>query len=109
MAKIAAFTKEERDAYEQSVKTLRDNTNIIDYAHEEGREKGRAEGREEGRVEGRVEGRAEGRAEGREEGKEELAREIVFNMLKKGMGFTEIAELTTLTVQQIENISKWQK
>ncbi|MGI6140077.1 MAG: hypothetical protein ACOYI9_13750, partial [Candidatus Hydrogenedentales bacterium] len=51
----------------------------------------------------------QGREEGREEGKEELAREIVFNMLKKGMGFTEIAELTTLTVQQIENISKWQK
>ncbi|MGI6140079.1 MAG: hypothetical protein ACOYI9_13760 [Candidatus Hydrogenedentales bacterium] len=92
MAKIAAFTKEERDAYEQSVKTLRDNTNIIDYAHEEGREKGRAEGREEGRAEGRAETIIE------------KDREFVLRLFNRSYDTATISDLTGLSLKEVQAI-----
>ena len=36
-ARISAFTDEEKAAYEDSLKVLRDNQNIVDTAHSEGR------------------------------------------------------------------------
>ena len=96
MAKIAAFTKEERDAYEQSVKTLRDNTNIIDYAHEEGREKGREEGRAEGREKGRAEGRAETIIE--------KDREFVLRLFNRNYDMPTISDLTGLSLKEVQTI-----
>jgi len=57
VAEIAAFSSEERRAYEDSLKHLRDMTNVIDTARGEGIAEGEAKGRKEGRVEGRAEGR----------------------------------------------------
>lgn len=42
-AKEANLTKEERDAYEESLKSYRDNINVIDTARKEGKEEGRKE------------------------------------------------------------------
>ncbi len=50
VAEIAAFTKEERYDYEESLKNFRDMYNTISSAER----KGRAEGRAEGRVEERI-------------------------------------------------------
>ena len=70
VARIANFTAEELEVYDQAKIAEQDARGALSLAERHGREKGRAEGREEGRAEGREEGREEGRAEGREEGRE---------------------------------------
>lgn len=50
VAEIAAFTKEERYDYEESLKNFRDMFNTISSAERKGREEGRAEGRVEERI-----------------------------------------------------------
>jgi pyocin large subunit-like protein len=45
VAEIAAFTREERSAYEDSLKHLRDLNNVIDTARREGVEEGEVRGR----------------------------------------------------------------
>ena len=57
-AEISKFTKEQYDAYEDSLKVYRDWQNTIDTAKRKSREEGRAEGIEEGRAEGIEEGRS---------------------------------------------------
>lgn len=54
--------------------------------------------REEGKAEGKVEGKAEGKAEGNSEGKAGLIRA----MSRKGLTVSEIADLTELTVEEIQ-------
>ena len=46
-AKIAAYTKEERNQYENDMMTENDYRNTIDYARDEGRQEGLAEGKAE--------------------------------------------------------------
>ena len=84
-AKIAAYTKEERNQYENDMMTENDYRNTIDYA------------RDEGRQEGREAGLAEGKAEGKVEGKAEVARK----MLAAGMPAEQITEFTGLTAGQL--------
>ncbi|MBR2037368.1 MAG: hypothetical protein IKJ59_06640, partial [Clostridia bacterium] len=66
-----------------------------------------AEALEKGLAEGREKGLAEGREEGREEGRAEMTQEMVKRMLKKKNPFSyeEIAELTSLSVAEIEAIA----
>ena len=66
--------------------------------------KARAEGLSEGRAEGRKKGLAEGREEGRAEGRAEAKDEIVKKLKAKGMPLNEIAEITDLTKEEIENL-----
>lgn len=54
-AEIAMFTKEQYDAYEDSLKVYRDWKNTIDMAENRGREEGRAEGLQQGLEQGRIE------------------------------------------------------
>ena len=127
-AEIAKFTQEEYNSYEDSLKVYRDWKNTIDTAEikglergreegrAEGREEGRAEGREEGRAEGREEGRAEGRAEGRVEGhaegleeglkkgRMEGVRQIVQQMRANGVSDETIAQLTGLSIAEINDL-----
>ena len=119
-AEIAKFTQEEYNSYEDSLKVYRDWKNTIDTAEikglERGREEGRAEGREEGRAEGREEGRAEGRAEGRVEGhaegleeglkkgRMEGVRQIVQQMRANGVSDETIAQLTGLSIAEINDL-----
>ena len=68
-----------------------------------GKEKGREEGRLEGRLEGMQEGKLEGIQEGLQKGKESTA----INLLKLGkFTYEEIAQITDLTLEQIEVIAK---
>ena len=64
----------------------------------EGLEAGRAEGLEAGRAEGLEAGRAEGLEAGRAEGILSIARK----MKARGKSIEEIAEMTDLTVEEIE-------
>lgn len=67
-AEIAKFSHEEKEQYEESLKSYRDLKNVIDTAFDEGEAKG----------------------------KEERATEIVSNMLKKGLPIDLIGEITEL-------------
>ena len=75
-------------------KAIRDENNMREGAREEGLELGRTEGREEGREEGRAEG----------ERKNQI--KIAQKMLTKNMKIEEIMEITELTKEEIEKISK---
>ena len=80
-AKIAAYTKEERNQYENDMMTENDYRNTIDYARDEGRQ----------------EGREAGLAEGEAKGKAEVAR----NMLASGMPEEQVMAMTGLTAGQL--------
>lgn len=67
-AEIAKFSHEEKEQYEESLKSYRDLKNVIDTAFDEGEAKG----------------------------KEERATEIASNMLKKGLPIGLIGEITEL-------------
>lgn len=56
------------------------------------------------RAEGRAEGLVEGRAEGRTEGEHTKQREIASNLKQRGFSSADIASITGLPVQEIENI-----
>ena len=60
----------------------------------------------ENREEGFLEGKAAGKAEGKLEGKEEEKKLITDKLIKKGMSFKEIADITGLTIEKIEEIKK---
>jgi len=53
---------------------------------------------------GRTEGRTEGRAEGLAEGKAKKAQETAIAMKQKGYSIADIAELTGLTLTEIERL-----
>ena len=63
-------------------------------------------GYEEGKEEGIEEGRIEGRAEGIEEGSKQKAYEIAKKMLKKGNSIEDICDITGLSIEEIEQLSK---
>ena len=87
------MTPEEQREYDYYLDTLVRDTDVMNTklleARIEGREQGRAEGREQGRAEGRDEGRAEG------------ISNVTRKMKSKGMPATEIAEITSLTIEEI--------
>lgn len=95
VAEIAKFSKEEADAYEESLKSYRDLKNSLDTAYEEGMEKGREEGREEGRAEGREEEKKNAELE---------KREIVRKLIKIGLDVSSISKTTGYTEGEIEKI-----
>ena len=87
-AEIAKFTKEEYDAYEESLKVYRDWKNTIDTAKkiswEEGHEKGKEEGKEEGR--------------------EEKAAEMARSLKAEGVPVNIIAKCSGLSEDQINTL-----
>jgi predicted transposase/invertase (TIGR01784 family) len=89
-AEIAKFTKEEKMEYEESLKIMRDNQNVIEYAKavafEEGKAKGRLAGKREGKIEGKI--------------------EVALNALKRGFSVKVIAEMTGLSENEIRKLKK---
>ena len=71
-AEIAKFTPEEKEQYEESLKSYRDLKNVIDTSYGEGK----------------VEGKSE----------------IVVNMIKKGLPFDLICEMTGFSIEQIKKL-----
>ncbi len=91
-AEIAKFSPEERDSYEQSLKTFRDNKAIMDYAIDSSFDEGKIEGKTEGKIEGKVEGKIEEKAE------------IAKKLRDKGMPIDFIIEMTGLSEEEINNL-----
>ena len=75
-AEIARFSPEEKEQYEESLKSYRDLKNVIDTSFGEGK----------------VEGRAEG------------IKEIALNMLKEGLDIEFISKITGLSNDEIQQI-----
>ena len=100
IASQANLSKEERARLDEDWKNYNDFFNTMDYAREEGRTEGRIEGRIEGREEGLAEGLAEGRAEGEIITKMGNARK----MKEKGYPIADIAEITGLSIEEIEKL-----
>ncbi len=80
VAEIAAFTKEERYDYEESLKNSRDMYNTL------------------------VSAENKGRAEGRAEGELALLTRLVFAQKEKGKNPSEIAELLDVDIKVVEGI-----
>jgi len=83
-AEIARFTPEEKTKYEESLKYYRDLKNVVDTSFDEGK------------AEGIVEGIAQGKAEGK--------AEIALRMKRKGMDIHLIAEISGLSVEEIQKL-----
>ena len=97
------LTKEERAQYEAEWRMYNDYFNSIESAEKKARmeqEEARAKGLAEGLAEGHAEGRAEGRAEGLAEAKLEDAQK----MKSKGYPIADIAEITGLSIEEINNL-----
>ena len=92
-AEIAKFTKEEYDAYEESLKVYRDWKNTIDTAVMKAVKKATQKARKEGL--------AEGRAEGLEEGRAEATYAIARQLKSEGLPATTIAKATGLSEEEI--------
>lgn len=92
VAEIAAFTKEERYDYEESLKNFRDMYNTISSAERKGREEGEAIGIQKGRAEGRAEGRVE----------ERIA--MAKSLKSQGVDFEIIKTASGLSIEEIENL-----
>ena len=100
------MTDKERHAYDAHMDDIMVQNDVLDTAKMEGRAEGRAEGLAEGRAEGLAEGLAEGMAKGHEkglaEGREAAILAMARRMKEKGMPLAEIAEMTGLSVAELE-------
>ncbi len=92
-ARVAAMTKNERQAYIKKMNTERDKINQWEYAMREAQTIGLAKGK----AQGIAEGRAQGRAEGEYAAKAAIAK----SMKTKGFDTTTISDCTGLTPEEI--------
>ncbi|EGZ4349355.1 Rpn family recombination-promoting nuclease/putative transposase [Salmonella enterica subsp. enterica serovar Portland] len=72
---------------------------LVEWFEEQGMQKGKQEGKQEGML--------EGKREGKREGKNEERRNIARRMLESGMTREAVAQITTLTDDEIEQIIRW--
>lgn len=108
-AEISKFTKEQYDAYEESLKVYRDWQNTIATAEHKGIEKGRILGKEEGLKQGKEEGLKQGKEEGLKQGKEEGLKQGQTEEKKKiakalkdmGMSIEDISRATGMRLDEI--------
>ena len=84
------MNREERQAYDRHLDDIMVQNDVLDTAKMEGLVEGRAQGLDQGRAEGRAEGRVEGRVE------------VAKNMLAAGMDDNVIAQMTGLTIAQLQ-------
>jgi predicted transposase YdaD len=71
----------------------------------EGKARGLAEGKARGLAEGKAKGLAEGKAKGLAKGKAEERNQIALNMLRSNIAVDVIAQVTGLTVKQVQKLS----
>ena len=95
-ARIAAYTREERNQYESDMMNENDYRNTIEYAREEGLAAGLAEGEAKGREAGLAEGEAKGR--------HEIAMQIAKRLLASGIPEELITEFTGLSAEQLAEL-----
>ena len=95
---ILKMSAEERDNYSYYLKKVYSDRDEMQAALD----KGRLEGEAKGRLEGKLEGRLEGEVVGEEKSKLKIAARL---LLKK-VPVEEIAQITDLTISQIEALAK---
>lgn len=98
ISNFASLSENQQNMYMREFKEMLDRQSELNTAETNGIEKGIAEGRAEGRAEGQAEGRAKGLEEGREAERLRTAKE----MKAKHFPIDVIAEITTLSAEQIE-------
>ncbi|MCQ2208313.1 MAG: Rpn family recombination-promoting nuclease/putative transposase, partial [Paludibacteraceae bacterium] len=91
-----AMDPEDRKVYDAALRRSRDYYATMESA--------KVEGWEIGHEKGRAEGRAEGRTEGREEGRMSEKYENARKMKSKGFSIEDIAEITGLSIGEIEKL-----
>jgi len=104
IAEVSNLTREEKMAYESSLKEKWDYNNSLDYVLKEGLERGIREGINKGIIKGKIEGKIQGKIEGKIEGKLEGKLEVAVSMKKRGMDVSLIRDLTGLSENEIEKL-----
>ena len=89
----------------KGVNYIHDDMFIMEYDRDAFKEQVEKEYREDIRKEAREEGLAEGRAEGLEQGKKQNSIEIAKNALKMNISLEDIAKLTGLSIEELNNIN----
>ncbi|MBN2653405.1 MAG: hypothetical protein JXR63_13585, partial [Spirochaetales bacterium] len=89
------------DVYHESLKTYLDLNAVVSTSYGDGKREGFDEGISRGREVGRKEGRKEGLLEGKKQGQIESA----LNMLAKGFDLTDIADISGLSLKEIQAIA----
>ena len=98
--KYYSMTPQERHAYDEHLSAVMIQNDVLDTAKLEGRIEGHAEGHAEGLAEGLAEGRVKGLTEGRVKEKLKNAK----RMKDKGCAIDFIAEITGLSLVEIEQL-----
>ena len=93
------MSSEERAAYERHLDNLRIQNDVLSTARMEGWD----EGMQKGIQKGIEKGMEEGMKEGKREGELNKAKEIARKMREKGMSADDIAEMTGLSVAEIQS------
>ena len=93
---------EERAIIESIQSGINDQNSRETIARNEGKE----EGLREGLTKGKQEGLKQGKEEGLKQGEMNKAKEMARNMLKKGFDITVISEISGLTIEEIESLTK---
>ena len=96
------MTDKERHAYDAHMDDIMVQNDVLDTAKMEGRAEGRAEGLAEGLAEGMAKGLAKGHEKGLAEGREAAILAMARRMKEKGMPLADIAEMTGLSVAELE-------
>lgn len=100
------FDEEERLTYEVRMQSLAEVESKIASAIEKGLEQGLEQGLERGLELGLEKGLEQGLTQGREQGMHAASRTIALNMLSKGIDVAAIVELTGLSEQDIDALSR---
>ena len=104
--KISKLNTMEKQEYEKSVLEYEDVKDALDYHRRLAKTEGFNDGFEKGLEKGIESGIEKGIEKGIKKGQKEAKRQMVANMLKHGMTITDIAEITDLTEDEVNHLSK---
>jgi predicted transposase/invertase (TIGR01784 family) len=109
-AEIAQYNDQERDAYHESLKILRDNYAVFEYALETATAEAEKKGLEKGEVigleKGLEEGLEKGEVIGLEKGQKLNSYQTIKKLEAKGKSLPEISDLLDLSIEEIIAIKK---
>ena len=99
-AKVSALSEEEYDQYEASMKYLENEIDMEQHGYERGMEEGLKKGTEQGMKQGLEQGMKQGKLEGEKTANLRNAK----RMKQKGLDVDDIAEITGLSLEDIEKL-----
>ncbi len=98
VSNVAALSPKERAIYDETLKQYRDNLATLAASYLDGK----AEGFKDGEAKGFKDGEAKGFKDGEAKGEKQKSQEIARKMIAKGAEIEFIAEITGLTLAEIE-------